>query len=178
MIIDASFIILMVLAVYKGLHKGFIVAVFSVVGFIVGLAAALKLSAFVAAKLTTQVNAGSKWLPVVSFLLVFIAIAFLVNFCGKLIQKIFETVMLGWVNRIGGALLYALLYSIIISIFLFYAVQLHFLKTETISASVIYPYLQPLGPKVIGGFGFVIPWFKDMFAQLQHFFEEVAASAK
>ncbi len=178
MLIDVIFAILMLLALYKGLSKGLIVALFSVAGFIIGLAAALKLSSLVAAKLALQIDGAGKWLPVVSFLIVFIAVAFLVNFCGRLIQKMFETVMLGWVNKIGGALLYMLLYSIIISIFLFYAVQLHLVKTETTNASAIYPFIQPLGPKVISGFAIVIPWFKDMFAQLQHFFEGVSASAK
>jgi membrane protein required for colicin V production len=89
---------------------------------------------------------------------------------GKLIQKTFESVMLGWANRVAGVLLYALLYSIIFSVFVFYAVQLHFIKIESLHASVTYPYLNPLGPKVIEGFGVLIPWFKNMFAELEHFF--------
>lgn len=170
MLIDVIFLILMALACWKGLRKGLIVAVFSIVGFIIGIAAALKLSTAVAAKLSTQVNGGAKWLPALSFLLVFIAVAFLINFCGKLIQKTFETVMLGWANRLAGAILYILLYTFIYSVFLFYAVQLNFIKIETTAASASFPYLIPLAPKVINGFGILIPWFKDMFEQLQHFF--------
>ncbi len=169
MFIDIVFVILIVLACYKGYSKGFIVALFSILGFIIGLAAALKLSTTVAAKIAEHTDLG-KWLPALSFLLVFIATAFLVNIVGKVVQKTFETVMLGWANRIAGILLYATLYSIIVSIFIFYAVQLHFIKTETTNASVIYPYLQPIGPKVIEGFGAVIPWFKNMFAELEQFF--------
>lgn len=85
-------------------------------------------------------------------------------------------VMLGWVNRIAGLILYALLYSILFSIFLFYATQLHFIKTETIAASQAYPYLQPLGPKVINSLGTVIPFFKDMFSSLEQFFEKLPAT--
>jgi membrane protein required for colicin V production len=159
----------MALACYKGYTKGFIVAIFSVLGFIVGLAAALKLSTTVAAKLAEHTDFG-RWLPALSFLLVFIAAVFLVNMAGKLIQKTFETVMLGWANKLAGILLYALLYSIIFSVFVFYAVQLHFIKPESFNASLSYPFLQPLGPKVIEGFGVVIPWFKNMFAELETFF--------
>lgn len=169
MFIDAVFFILMALACYKGYSKGFIIAIFSVLGFIVGLAAALKLSTTIAAKLSEHTDFG-KWLPALSFLLVFIAAVFLVNMAGKLIQKTFETVMLGWANRLAGILLYALLYSIIFSVFVFYAVQLHFIKPESFNASSSYPFLQPLGPKVIEGFGVVIPWFKNMFAELEQFF--------
>lgn len=173
MFIDIVFLILMVISFYKGLSKGFIMAAFSVLGFIIGLAAALKLSAVVAAKLSVHTG-NAKWLPLLSFALVFIAVTILVNIIGKLIQKTFETVMLGWANRIGGVILYVLLYSIIFSIFLFYAVQLHFLGSETVAASVVYPYLQPLGPKVIGGLGTVIPWFKNMFTGLESFFGSFA----
>jgi membrane protein required for colicin V production len=169
MFIDIVFFILVALACYKGYSKGFIVAIFSVLGFIVGLAAALKLSTLVATKLAEHTDFG-KWLPAISFLLVFIVAVFVVNMAGKLIQKTFETVMLGWANRIAGVILYAILYSIVLSIFLFYTVQLHFIKPETTASSFSYPFLQVLGPKIIGGFAVVIPWFKNMFGELEQFF--------
>lgn len=169
MLIDIVFLILLALAVFKGLSKGFIMAAFSVLGFIVGLAAALKLSAVVAARLSVHTG-NAKWLPLLCFMLVFIAVALVVKIIGKLIQKTFETIMLGWANRIAGVILYILLYSFIFSILLFYAVQLHVISSETVSASLAYPYLQPLGPKVIGGLGTIIPWFKNMFSGLENFF--------
>ncbi len=167
--IDIAFMILMGFAIFKGYSKGFIVAIFSVLGFIVGLAAALKLSTTVAARLSEHTNIG-KWLPAISFLLVFIGTAFLVRILGKVLQKTFETVMLGWANKIAGILLFALLYSIIFIIFIFYAVQLHFFNDEANTSSVCYPFLKELGPKVIEGFGIVIPLFKNMFAELERFF--------
>jgi membrane protein required for colicin V production len=173
MIIDIVFMILIGLACFKGYSKGFIIAIFSVLGFIVGLAAALKLSTTAASLLSAHTNLG-KWLPALSFLLVFMGTAFAVKMLGKVVQKTFETVMLGWANRIAGILLYALLYSIVFSIFLFYAAQLHLIKADTIAASSAYPYIQPLGPKVIEGFGVVIPWFKNMFTELESFFGKYA----
>jgi membrane protein required for colicin V production len=173
MIIDIVFMILIGLACFKGYSKGFIIAIFSVLGFIVGLAAALKLSTTAASLLSAHTNLG-KWLPALSFLLVFMGTAFAVKMLGKVVQKTFETVMLGWANRIAGILLYALLYSIVFSIFLFYAAQLHLIKADTIAASSAYPYIQLLGPKVIEGFGVVIPLFKNMFTELESFFGKYA----
>ena len=163
----------MLLACIKGLRKGFIIALFSIIGFIVGLAAAIKLSAFVATRLSTSINVSGKWLPALSFLLVFIVVVILINLGARLIQKTFEMALLGWVNRIAGLVLYVLLYSILLSIFLFYAVQLHVIKPETIATSQVYPYLQPLGPKVIDAFGSIVPLFKDMFSSLESFFEKL-----
>ena len=173
MFIDASYFILIAIACYKGLSKGFIIAVFSVLGFIAGIAAALKLSSVVALKLSAHTG-DAKWLPPVSFLIVFLAVAFIVSLIGKIIQKTFETVMLGWINRLVGIALFILLYSIIYSVFLFYAVQLHFIKAETIANSIVYPYLQPLAPKIINSVGSVIPWFKNMFTELENFFSVAA----
>jgi membrane protein required for colicin V production len=170
MLIDTIFIILMIFACIKGLRKGLILAILSVIGFIAGLAAALKLSAVVANRLSEHVNAGSKWLPLISFIIVFIAVVLLVNLAAKVIEKSISLVMLGWLNRLGGIILYILLYSIIFSIFLFFAIQLNFIKPSTIGSSLVYPYIQPLAPKVMNSIGTVIPFFKDLFNQLQQFF--------
>ncbi len=173
MLIDAIFAILVLLACIKGFRTGLIVGIFSIVAFIAGLAAALKLSSVVAVKLSHNINMSGKWLPVISFITVFLIVVILVNLGAKLIQRSFEMVMLGWLNKIGGIILFILIYSIVFSIFLFYAVQLHFLKTETIQASKCYPLIQPLGPGVINKLAVAIPFFKDMFSQLQEFFGRV-----
>lgn len=173
MLIDIIFFILLILAVFKGYSKGFIVALFSVVGLIVGLAAALKFSTYVAEQLSGSLNLSSRWLPVLSFLLVFIGVMLLVRLGARMIQGGVELAMLGWVNRIAGILLYLLLYSILYSVFLFYATQLKLFSQETINNSNVYEYIQPLGPKVIDSLGTIIPWFKNMFAELQQFFETV-----
>ena len=104
----------MVMAVFKGLKKGFIIAFFSVIAFILGLAAAIKLSATMATYLQNSVSISGKWLPFVSFAIVFLVVVLLVNIGGKLLQKTFEFAMLGWLNRLGG-ILYIILYLIIFS---------------------------------------------------------------
>ncbi|MEP7163480.1 MAG: CvpA family protein [Ferruginibacter sp.] len=174
MVIDVVFIILVILACIKGYQKGLIIALFSIIAFIAGMAAALKLSAVVAAKLSSSTSVSAKWLPVISFVLVFLIVVVLVHLGGKMLQRTAELVMLGWVNKLGGIIFYALLYGIVLSIFLFYAVQLHLIKNDTITASRCYPFIQPLGHWVIDKLGIIIPFFKDMFNQLQHFFGAVS----
>jgi membrane protein required for colicin V production len=83
--------------------------------------------------------------------------------------------MLGWLNRLGGIILYILIYFFIFSILLFYANQLHLLKPETLAASVTYPWIQPIAPKIMSVMGAVVPLFKDMFDQLLQFFQNVSA---
>ena len=172
--IDIIFAILILIAIFKGYRKGLIIALFSIVAFIVGIAAALKLSAAVAGYLHNSINISAKWLPFISFMLVFLAVAFLVHLGAKLIEKSFEMALLGCVNRIGGILLFIILYMIIFSVFLFYAEKIHLFDEATIQSSRSFPFVKPWGPKVIDSFAKIIPVFKDMFTQLETYFESLS----
>ena len=163
----------MILAIFKGLRKGFILGIFSLFAFIIGLAAALKLSVVVAAWLQKNVIPASKWLPVLSFLLVFIAVIFLVGLGARLIKKTIDLVMLGWLDRMGGIILYIIIYTIIFSIILFFAQKLLILKPQVIASSAVYKFVAPWGPKVINNLGNIIPFFRDIFTQLESFFESI-----
>ena len=174
MILDIIVAIILILAVIKGFRQGLIIALFSVIAFIVGLAAAMKLSVVVAGYIGKAVNISDKWLPIISFAVVFLAVVLLVRWGAAFIQKSVEFAMLGWLNRIGGILLYAGLYILIFSILIFYADQLGFIKPDTKNESVTYSYIQPWGPKLMDGIGKIIPLFKDMFRDLEDFFDGVS----
>ena len=149
MILDIIVVAILILAVIKGYRQGLIVALFSLVAFIIGLAAAIKLSVVAADYIGKAVKISDKWLPIVSFAVVFLIVVLLVRLGAKFIQKTVEFAMLGWANRIGGILLYVSLYILIFSVLLFYADQMNFIKPETKSESVIYSYIQPWGPKLM-----------------------------
>ncbi len=174
MIIDVILIFLLILAIIKGFRQGLIVALFSMLAFIIGLAAAMKLSVVVAGYIGKAVKISDKWLPIISFAVVFLIVVLLVRLGAGFIQKTIELAMLGWVNRLGGILLYACLYVFIFSVLIFYADQLNFIKPETKTDSVTYSYIQPWGPKLIEGLGKIIPVFKGMFNDLEDFFDSVS----
>ena len=177
MFIDIICLLLLIWAVFKGLRNGLVVAVFSFLAFVIGLAAALKLSTIAAAYIGSNTNISQRWLPFIAFAAVFLIVVLLVRLGAKAIEGLLTMAMLGWANRLGGVILYALIYLFIFSVILFYAAQLHLLKPETLQASVTYPYLQPLGPKIINALSYVIPWFKNMFDELGRFFEGVPTKA-
>jgi membrane protein required for colicin V production len=173
MFLDLVFLVFMILAVFKGYSRGMIVALFSIFAFIAGIAAAMKLSTTVAAWLGDNVHVSSRWLPVISFLVVFIGVVILVRIGAKFIEKTMDLVMLGWLNRVGGMLLYILLYSIHLSVVVFYASQVKLISDETLAASASWPFIQPLGPWAMGTLGKLVPFFKDMFGDLQNFFSQI-----
>jgi membrane protein required for colicin V production len=174
MLIDIIFTVLLLIALVKGYQKGLIIAVFSIIAFITGLAAALKLSVVVADYLKDSVSISAKWLPFSAFVIVFFLVVILVRLGGKLIEKTFQAVMLGWLNQIGGILLYAAIYLIILSIFIFYAEKLQLIQPAAIESSLTYNFIQPWGPEVMDNFGKLIPPFKDMFKELSVFFNSIS----
>jgi membrane protein required for colicin V production len=174
MLIDLVFAVVLVLALLKGYQRGLIVGLFSLVAVIIGLAAAMKLSAVVAGYIGKAVKVSDEWLPVISFIVVFIVVILLIRLGANAIERTVEVVKLGWLNKLGGILLYAALYTIVFSVLLFYAEQVKLLKPSLIQQSHTYAWIQPLGPKVINGFGSILPVFKDMFGELEAFFDGVA----
>lgn len=173
MFLDLIFLILMILAAFKGFNKGFIVALFSIFAFIAGIAAAMKLSATMAGYLGENLHIAVQWLPVVSFMVVFVLVVVLVRLGAKIIEKTIDLALLGWLNRLAGILLYALLYAIVLSILVFYASQVKIISAETLAASRTWPYIERLGPWAMESLGWLVPVFKNMFGELQAFFQGV-----
>jgi len=177
MFIDIIAIALIVLAMIKGFQKGLVVAIFSLLAFIIGLAAAIKLSSAVAAYLGTDTIVSHRWLPILAFVVVFFIVALLVRLGAKMIEGALRMATLGWVNKLGGILFYLLLYFFVFSIVLFYCTQLHLIKQETIQTSVTYSIIYPMAPVILDGLGTVVPIFKNMFGQLENFFDNLSKKA-
>jgi membrane protein required for colicin V production len=177
MLIDFISIALIILSIVKGLRKGLVVAVFSLLAFVIGLAAALKLSAVVAEYMGANTSISERWLPMLAFLIIFFLVALLVRLGARAIETAMRMTMLGWLNRLGGIVFYLLLYFLVYSIILFYATQLHIIKTETIQTSTTYPLIYPMAPIVMDAIGQVVPFFKNMFSDLEGFFDRLSKKA-
>lgn len=175
MLIDSIVFILLLLAAYKGFRNGLILALFSFLAFIIGLAAAIKLSAVAAGYIGQAVNLSQRWLPVLAFAVVFIIVVLLVKLGARLVEGAVRLMLLGWLNRLGGILFYALLYIFIFSIVLFYADGVGLIKPEAAAASSTYSIIRPLGPQVIKALAAIVPFFKGMFTELEAFFEGVGS---
>ncbi|MEP7280201.1 MAG: CvpA family protein [Bacteroidota bacterium] len=173
--IDIIFIVLLAIAVFKGYSRGLIVAVFSVLALVIGLAAAMKLSVVTAVRLKDAVHVAAKWLPVIAFAVVFLLVVLLVRLGARAIEKTAEFALLGWANKLGGILVYMVLYTVVLSVLLFYAEKAAILAPNTITSSKTYGFIKPWGPAAINAIGNMLPFFKDMFHQLEDFFAGLSA---
>src|SRR5687768_16131389 len=158
MLLDVIAIALLILSVYKGLRKGLIIALFSFIAFIVGLAAALKLSAVAAGYIGDTISVSEKWLPVIAFIMFFLIVVLLVRLGAQLVDKFVQVAMLGWLNRLGVIFFYILISFVIYSILLFYSAQLGLINSETREGSVAYGIIAPFAPGVIDVLGIIFPF--------------------
>lgn len=170
MVIDVILLILLAIACFKGYTRGLIVAVFSFLAVIIGVAAAMKLSVVVSGWLQNSTHISKQWVPFLSFMIIMIGVAILVRWVANLLQKSVEAIMLGWLNRLGGIVFYAAIFIIVYSIVLFYATEINLIKPEVIQASKTYSIIEPFGPKAVDALGSIIPVFKNLFTDLQAFF--------
>lgn len=173
MLIDFISLVLVALALFKGYRKGFIVAFFSFIAFIIGLAAALKFSAVAATSISNHANIPQRWLPVLAFMAVFMVVVLLVRLGAKVLETGVRLVMLGWINRLAGFVVYLLLYFFIFSTFLFYLVQLNMLKPSMTEASQSYPWISRMAPKIMQALSGIFPFLKSTFEDLLHFFDRL-----
>ena len=171
--IDIVFLIVLIIALVKGISRGIIMAIFSFIGWFIGLAAALKLSASLAAYLQNHTSMNSKWLPFLSFIIVFIAVVLIVQLAGKAVEKLFTMSLLGWVNRLGGALFYVGMYTLAFSVILFFVEKMHLISTDTAASSKVYGLIGGLGPAVIDTVGSILPFIKNSFHELEKYFEGI-----
>lgn len=173
MIIDALYLICLLIFMVRGYSKGVVVALFSVLAIILGVLGALKLSGSVARLLFNDGEKGGRWAPFFAYIIVFIIIVWLVRLGAKLLQKSFEAVALGWINKLTGAILYAFLISFVFSSLLWLFNRMEVIQPETKSASYIYNLVEPLAPKVFSLIGIILPFAKHIFENLSGFFDNV-----
>jgi membrane protein required for colicin V production len=175
MVIDIIFIILILAAVIRGTQRGLIVAVFSFIACVAGLAAAVKLSAVLAIYMENHYQLSSKWVPIFSFLLIFLAVVLAVRWIADFVDSVVDMVLMQWLNRLGGAALYLVLFISVYSVILFYGTRSGIITQHAIRGSFSYRFVEPWGPAILSKIGAVIPFFRNMFLQLEDFFSRLAS---
>ena len=97
--------IILILFAIGGLRNGIIREAFSLAAFIGGIYGAIRLSDMVGKWLSNMINVSQEWMSVISFIIVFIALALIINWLGNLLANLLESVNLGFIDKIGGIIL-------------------------------------------------------------------------
>ncbi len=163
MVIDILLLILLVLAVYKGWTKGFIMAIFVFVSYFVALALAFHFSGTVEGYIRSHSSSDSKWFSFLSFILVLIAGIIAVRLVGKLIEKSAELMLLGLVNKFLGILVMAIIYTTFFAVTLVYCNRFGLVGEEQTINSKSASYLMKYGHWLVSHFSEWMPALKNLF---------------
>ena len=94
--------IILILFAIVGLRNGIIREAFSLAAFIGGIYGAMRLSDMVGHWLGKIINVSPEWMSVISFIIVFVALALLINWLGNWLAQLVESISLGFIDKIGG----------------------------------------------------------------------------
>jgi membrane protein required for colicin V production len=111
--LDIVILIILIISAVSGFASGLIKSVFSLVGLIVGVVLAGRL--YVGFSSYLSFIPGNNGPRIAAFIIIFLVVMLVATLLGILLTKLISFVMLGWINRIGGAALGIFLGAIFIS---------------------------------------------------------------
>lgn len=114
--LDAVVLLILVIGALAGLRKGFFSQAFAILGILLSAWISFTCAGAVSEWITSWVHAEGVWLKIITFLVIFIVVGILCRLLGKFFDRMFKIAMLGWVNRLMGAILSVCKYLIVIGL--------------------------------------------------------------
>ena len=146
--------------IIRGISKGFLEQALALAGIVLSVWAAFRFSSLVCAWLKPYVELSETTLNVVSFALILVAVSLLVFLVAKLLTKVAELAMLGWLDKTLGLVLALAVNALVIGVFivLFDTINTKFslVKPEVLDGSIVYTTLRDLSY-------LVFPYLKSFF---------------
>ena len=144
--LDIILLICFIPGIIRGISKGFLEQALSLAGIVLSVWAAFKFSAVVCDWLKPYLSLSETTLNVVAFALILIAVSIVVLLVAKLLTKVLEMSMLGWLDKILGLAFALVVNGLLLGVFiiLFDTLNLKFgfVKPEVLDASIVYTTLR------------------------------------
>ena len=151
--IDIVLGLLLLFSAISGFRKGLIAGLASLAALILGIWGATKFSGVISGFLIENFNLKTGHLDIISFIITFVVIVILVHIIGDVVNKLVDTVMLGFVNRLAGLvfgiLKSALILSILLVVFDKIDDDIEILSSEAKAGSRLYEPIRSFAPSVL-----------------------------
>ncbi len=151
-ILDIIILILLAWGAFRGFTQGFILQVVTFIALIIGVWASIAFSDNMSEFLTKNMDITGKYLPVLSFVLIFVLVVVIAHLIGMLLTRFIEITSLGWLNRLGGVAFGILKMAFIVSVLL--TIQnrmkekIHIISEKQIQTSLLHKPVSSLAPAV------------------------------
>ena len=146
--LDIILLICFIPGIIRGLSKGFLEQALALVGIVLSVWAAFHFSSLVSSWLQPYLSVSGTTLNVIAFALILVAISLGVLLVAKLLTKVVELAMLGWLDKTLGLVLALAVNALVIGLFIILFDTLNqkfgFVRPETLDASIVYSTLRDL----------------------------------
>jgi membrane protein required for colicin V production len=144
--LDIVILVILAIAAFTGLKAGIIKVLFTIVGIIVGVILAGRFSDDFAGVLTFI---DPDWAKIAAFAIILVAVLVISGILAALLSKLISLVLLGWVNRLAGAILGIVVGAIFCSAIL--AIWVKYLGIgDAVSGSALARFLLDTFPIALG----------------------------
>jgi len=149
-VIDIILGIFLIIGLVKGLQRGFIIELSSVVALVASIYGALNYSHFAEHYLREYFDWSENSIEIFGFFISFIAILIAVSILGKILTKIVNTVALGALNRLLGGIFgvvkSGLIIIVLLMVFNFLNGDSRFIDRKKIESSHIVGFISEITP--------------------------------
>ena len=146
--LDIILLICFLPGIIRGISKGFLEQALALAGVVLSVWAAFRFSGLVATWLKPYADLSETTLNVVSFALILVAMSLLVLIIAKLLTKVIELAMLGWLDKTLGLVFALAVNALVIGVFivLFDTVNTKFnlVDPAVLDGSIVYSTLRDL----------------------------------
>jgi membrane protein required for colicin V production len=151
-LIDFIFLVPILFFAYSGYKKGFIIEAATLGALILGLYIAIYFSDIAGGFLNKTFNIDQKYMGALSFVVTFIVVVFGVIAVGKALEKIVNILLLGFLNKMAGAVFGiikgALFISILIFAFSYFNLENSVFSKDAREKSMFYETVKSIAPEL------------------------------
>ena len=157
---------ILIIAILQGYRHGLIKAIISFCSLFIGLIVAFQFAGYISTILKEHTKIASQWLPFIAFLVVLIGVMILLKMITGILQQSAEWLLLGWLNKLLGMVLYALIYGTILSALLYFMILLGVVEKSSMKDSYSFSYLESWWPYFLKKLSLWIPSIKSSLSSL------------
>ena len=135
--LDMLIAVIMAYCIIRGLFRGFVKEISSIIGVMAGYYAAFTYYDDLSAYLSSMIAPGETYLHILSFLILFCGVYLIISLLGVLIKFLMKIAFMGWIDRILGTLFGGIKGGLIVSVILIALATLLPKDTALIRKSVL-----------------------------------------
>ena len=173
MIIDGLLLLVAGWGFYQGYSRGIISTVFTALSFVFGLMVAFKLSPAATRFIDSLFKSENPINFVVGFLLSFFLTMIIIRTIAKYLEKAMRSANVNIINQTLGGMLLSALYTLIFTLFVWFADKSHIINDDTRSHSATYPYLKEFPGKMKKVYEFIKPSFQEFWQESVKFLDRM-----